>query len=234
MRLTAVFAIFTAVAATSVAAHQTNAERLARGLPPNPPARRGASNTDSAEHHHPSGKPHHKHHGDGGDDKGDDGHDSYETNAQRLARGLPPNPPVRRGASNTDSAEHHHPSGKPHGDGDDSYDGTHVRRDASGTDSAEHHHPSGKPHKGHGGGDDDDKCKTGAIQCCNSVSNSANPVVKTIAGLVKAKLPTDNIPIGLGCSAIGEHSCSAKTVCCENNDYSGLIAIGCISIKISA
>jgi len=256
MRLAAVIAIFSAVAATSAAAYETNAQRFARGLPPNPPVRRGASSTDSAEHHHPSKKPHHKHHGDGGD-HGDDG---YKTNAERFARGLTPNPPVRRDVSGTDSAEHHHPSGKPphkrdvsgtdsaehhhpspkphhkhHGDGgyDDKRDGNYVRRDASNTDSAEHHHPSGKPHHG-GGGDDDNKCKSGAIQCCNSVSNSANPVVKTISGLVKAKLPTDNIPIGLGCSAIGEHSCSSHTVCCEDNSYSGLIAIGCIAINISA
>jgi len=190
-----------------------------------PPHRRDVSGTDSAEHHHPSGKPPHKR-----DASGTDSAEHHHPSGK---------PPHKRDVSGTDSAEHHHPSPKPHhkhhGDGgyDDKRDGNYVRRDASNTDSAEHHHPSGKPHHG-GGGDDDNKCKSGAIQCCNSVSNSANPVVKTISGLVKAKLPTDNIPIGLGCSAIGEHSCSSHTVCCEDNSYSGLIAIGCIAINISA
>jgi hypothetical protein len=37
-------------------------------------------------------------------------------------------------------------------------------------------------------------------------------------------------PMGLG---LGGNSCNSQTVCCENNSFNGLIALGCTSININ-
>ncbi|KAF6763863.1 fungal hydrophobin [Ephemerocybe angulata] len=60
-------------------------------------------------------------------------------------------------------------------------------------------------------------CSTGPIQCCQ----------------------TTNSTVGLTCSpltAVGVSgtSCSGQTVCCNNNNFTGVIAIGCTPINISA
>ncbi|PFH48943.1 hypothetical protein AMATHDRAFT_148816 [Amanita thiersii Skay4041] len=116
---------------------------------------------------------------------------AHETNAQRLARGMSPLPPARR-ATRAGSARRSEPSQTP---------------------------------------PDEGNCNTGPVQCCNSVTTTANPVARTIAGIVGATLGLD-VPVGLGCSplsviGVGGNSCNAQTVCCENNNFNGLIAIGC-------
>ncbi|KAK0223741.1 fungal hydrophobin-domain-containing protein [Armillaria fumosa] len=117
---------------------------------------------------------------------------SRETNADRLARGLPPMPPTVRSP-------------------------TRVARNK----------PSGTP----------SQCSTGSLQCCNSVQDSTSGVVSALLGLLGIHLGGANVPIGLTCSplsiiGIGGNSCSQQTVCCENNSFNGLIAIGCTPINI--
>src|SRR5260370_5693018 len=104
------------------AIQERNADRLARGLPPLPPTRR-----DSAKYPHPSHpyKDHDDDHGKGDDEhKGDEqGHNHYQRNSDRLARGLPPLPPTRRDSAG-DSAKRprpSHPFKDDHGKGDDEH-----------------------------------------------------------------------------------------------------------------
>ncbi|KAF9011752.1 fungal hydrophobin-domain-containing protein [Cyathus striatus] len=116
-----------------------------------------------------------------------------ETNAQRLARGLPPNPPARRAT----------PVG------------------------AKRSTPSGTP----------SQCNTGAIQCCNSVTQASNPVAQLLIGLLGIIVGGD-VAVGLTCSplsviGVGGNSCTQQPVCCENNNFNGLIAIGCTPININ-
>ncbi|KAF9460400.1 fungal hydrophobin [Collybia nuda] len=116
-----------------------------------------------------------------------------ETNAERLARGLSPNPPVRRST----------PVG-----------------------SAKRGTPSGTP----------GQCNTGAIQCCNSVTQANNPVAALLIGLLGIVVGP-NVAVGLTCSplsviGIGGNSCTQQPVCCQNNSFNGLIAIGCSPINI--
>ncbi|KAI0048150.1 fungal hydrophobin [Auriscalpium vulgare] len=63
-------------------------------------------------------------------------------------------------------------------------------------------------------------CSTGPVQCCNSVQ------------------PNLDVIVGITCSPItvigvGGDSCTQQTVCCENNNFSGIIAIGCTPINIA-
>ncbi|KXN84421.1 60S ribosomal protein L27-A, partial [Leucoagaricus sp. SymC.cos] len=112
-----------------------------------------------------------------------------ESNASRMARGLPPKPPARR--SRTHMARHGKPSGVPSGS----------------------------------------NCSTGPVQCCNSVTHSSHESATTVAQGLGLILPPD-VAVGLTCSplsviGIGGNQCNAQTVCCDNNNFNGLIAVGC-------
>ncbi|KAF5350944.1 hypothetical protein D9757_013735 [Collybiopsis confluens] len=81
-----------------------------------------------------------------------------------------------------------------------------------------------------------DTCSTGSIQCCNSVSNSSDPTITQLAGLLGIALPSINIGVGLVCSGIsviglGGGACSAQAACCQNN-AGGLISLGCLPISL--
>ncbi|KAH7884679.1 hydrophobin 2 [Phlebopus sp. FC_14] len=80
------------------------------------------------------------------------------------------------------------------------------------------------------------QCNTGPIQCCNSASD---PSVIPLLGLLGIDLSDLNVLVGLTCSPITVigtglgGSCSADPVCCENNNFDGLISIGCTPININ-
>ncbi|KAF5350957.1 hypothetical protein D9757_013729 [Collybiopsis confluens] len=40
-------------------------------------------------------------------------------------------------------------------------------------------------------------CSTGAIQCCNTISNTSNPTIASLAGLLGIVLPSVNVAVGL-------------------------------------
>ncbi|KAH9848261.1 fungal hydrophobin-domain-containing protein [Lenzites betulinus] len=81
------------------------------------------------------------------------------------------------------------------------------------------------------------QCNTGPIQCCNDVQSSESEKVQSLAGLLGMVLKP-NTMVGLQCSPINVigvgsgNSCSAHTVCCENNSRGGLINIGCVPIML--
>ncbi|KAL4071724.1 fungal hydrophobin-domain-containing protein [Scleroderma yunnanense] len=124
---------------------------------------------------------------------------SAETNAERMARGLAPNAPARRG-SPVDTAK---------------------RGQTSST-----------------GGN---QCSNGGIYCCNDVGTYGSH--KNVNSVVKDLGLQSYVPIGTQCglqcspiTGIGAGSgasCSQQTVCCQNNNFNGLINIGCSPINIS-
>ncbi|TRM67063.1 fungal hydrophobin-domain-containing protein [Schizophyllum amplum] len=80
-------------------------------------------------------------------------------------------------------------------------------------------------------------CSTGPVQCCNKVVKASNPAAGLLLGLLGIVLGDLNTLVGLTCSPIsvigaGGNSCSAQTVCCENNSFNGLINIGCSPISL--
>ncbi|KAJ3574780.1 hypothetical protein NP233_g1523 [Leucocoprinus birnbaumii] len=82
-------------------------------------------------------------------------------------------------------------------------------------------------------------CSTGPIQCCNSVQSAGSSAASVLLAAVGAVVQDVNVPIGITCSPInvigvGGNSCSAQTVCCENNSFHGVVAIGCTPININA
>ncbi|KAF8152957.1 fungal hydrophobin-domain-containing protein [Crassisporium funariophilum] len=116
------------------------------------------------------------------------------TNAERLARGLPLLPPVRRGTP---------------------------------VAAARRSSPSGVSNS----------CNTGPVQCCNTVTTAANPLASLLMGLLGVVAPS-NVLVGLTCSplsviGVGGSSCNQQPVCCTNNNFNGLIVIGCSPININ-
>ncbi|KAL5480459.1 hypothetical protein ACEPAI_1729 [Sanghuangporus weigelae] len=81
-------------------------------------------------------------------------------------------------------------------------------------------------------------CSTGPVQCCDSVQSASSSEASNMLGLLGVALQDVNVPVGLNCipiSVIGAGSggtCNAQTVCCENNQFNGLVNIGCSPINI--
>ncbi|KAJ3572066.1 hypothetical protein NP233_g3338 [Leucocoprinus birnbaumii] len=82
------------------------------------------------------------------------------------------------------------------------------------------------------------QCGTGNLQCCNALERSDGSLVGTLLGLLGVVLQGVEALIGITCSpidilGIGQNSCHSQPVCCQNNDFHGLIAIGCVPININ-
>ncbi|KAI1789333.1 fungal hydrophobin-domain-containing protein [Ganoderma leucocontextum] len=116
--------------------------------------------------------------------------------------------------------------------------------------------PAGTPSNAPSGGNGNSggQCNTGPIQCCNTIAQSNTPDGQQaimgqlgdassvdqglLGGLLKAIVSGVNVPVGLNCSPItvlgivGQDSCDAHPVCCENNAEGGLISIGCIPVSL--
>ncbi|KAF8843450.1 hydrophobin [Paxillus ammoniavirescens] len=123
---------------------------------------------------------------------------SAETNAQRMARGLPPKAPARRGTPSF-GAKRGSPSGSPGGS----------------------------------------QCNTGPVQCCNSVQTSGGGnEIDTLLTLLGLEVPAGT-SVGANCSPISAvgtgsgASCTQQPVCCENNNFNGLVNVGCSPVNIN-
>ncbi|KAK7041860.1 sc3 hydrophobin [Paramarasmius palmivorus] len=82
------------------------------------------------------------------------------------------------------------------------------------------------------------QCNTGPVQCCNTVQSADSNPVSVILALLGVVLQDLNVQVGLTCTPItvigaGGNSCTASPVCCENNTFNGLIAIGCVPVNIN-
>ncbi|KAF8579897.1 fungal hydrophobin [Ramaria rubella] len=78
------------------------------------------------------------------------------------------------------------------------------------------------------------QCNTGGdAQCCNTVG-AANtlPGIGLILGLLGIVLQDLSVVVGLGCTSISGNNCNQQPVCCSNNNFNGLINIGCTPISL--
>ncbi|KAF5327236.1 hypothetical protein D9619_004769 [Psilocybe cf. subviscida] len=88
------------------------------------------------------------------------------------------------------------------------------------------------------GTDPSNQCNTGSAQCCNSVQNADSKSIAsllTLLGIVAGSLTGQ---VGVTCSPItvigaSGTSCSAQPVCCTNNTFNGVVALGCTPININ-
>ncbi|KAL4245050.1 Hydrophobin [Abortiporus biennis] len=94
--------------------------------------------------------------------------------------------------------------------------------------------PSSSPSSG-GSSNSGGQCNTGPVQCCNSVQPAGGKDASTLLGSLGIVLQDLNVPVGLTCSPIlgSGANCAQTPVCCENNNFNGLINIGCSPINIA-
>ncbi|EIW85899.1 fungal hydrophobin [Coniophora puteana RWD-64-598 SS2] len=81
-------------------------------------------------------------------------------------------------------------------------------------------------------------CDTGSLQCCDTVTSAKSESASAILGLLGVVLSNLDVLVGLTCSPIsvlssGSSGCTADPVCCENNNFSGLISLGCVPVNLS-
>ncbi|TFK37335.1 fungal hydrophobin-domain-containing protein [Crucibulum laeve] len=81
---------------------------------------------------------------------------------------------------------------------------------------------------------------TGAVQCCNSTQDSQNLSTQLtgILGLLGVVVGDLTALVGVTCSPItaigvGGNSCNSQAVCCSNNSFNGVVALGCTPVNLS-
>ncbi|PBK73266.1 fungal hydrophobin [Armillaria solidipes] len=82
-------------------------------------------------------------------------------------------------------------------------------------------------------------CNTGSAQCCKSVQDPKSSAVQQALGLLNIPIGTITAGVGLTCDPItviglGTTQCANQPVCCEQNNYNGLVALGCTPINVGA
>ncbi|KAH6919085.1 hydrophobin-315 [Coprinopsis sp. MPI-PUGE-AT-0042] len=86
-----------------------------------------------------------------------------------------------------------------------------------------------------------EQCNGGTVQCCNSTENHKSLSQKTTGLLALLGVDVNRITasVGVQCSSINVlsitagQSCTQQTVCCSNNNFEGVVALGCNPINIS-
>jgi len=81
-------------------------------------------------------------------------------------------------------------------------------------------------------------CNVGKVQCCNDTFEHTNEDKMAGLGLLAVVVQGVTGLVGVGCSpisalAVAGNSCSSQPVCCENNNFNGLIAAGCTPINLN-
>ncbi|KDR84489.1 hypothetical protein GALMADRAFT_237367 [Galerina marginata CBS 339.88] len=82
------------------------------------------------------------------------------------------------------------------------------------------------------------QCNTGDLQCCQSVQSASTPSVASLLTLLGVVVGSVTAPVGVTCSPIsviglGGNSCSAQPVCCSNNSFNGIVALGCSPVNLN-
>ncbi|ESK87626.1 hydrophobin 1 [Moniliophthora roreri MCA 2997] len=82
------------------------------------------------------------------------------------------------------------------------------------------------------------KCNTGDVQCCNTVDNAHNKDIALLASLLGIVVQDANVPIGIQCNpidviGISGNSCTQQPVCCDENNFNGLVAVGCTPVNVN-
>ncbi|KAF9556927.1 fungal hydrophobin, partial [Agrocybe pediades] len=82
------------------------------------------------------------------------------------------------------------------------------------------------------------QCTAGQLQCCNSTGTASESSISALLGLLGIVVQDVTAVVGVTCSpisviGIGGNSCTAQPVCCTNNSFHGLVALGCNPVDLS-
>ncbi|KIJ48500.1 hypothetical protein M422DRAFT_247848 [Sphaerobolus stellatus SS14] len=82
------------------------------------------------------------------------------------------------------------------------------------------------------------QCNTGDAQCCNSVTSASDPSTADLLGLLGIVVQGVGVLVGTTCSPItvvgvgGGANCAQQPVCCTNNNFNGVVNVGCTPISL--
>jgi len=82
------------------------------------------------------------------------------------------------------------------------------------------------------------QCNTGPAQCCNTLQSTKDLDVATLHGLLGVAVQGVSAFVGLGCTPISVvaitegTNCAQQPVCCQNNQFGGLINLGCDPVSL--
>ncbi|KDR79959.1 hypothetical protein GALMADRAFT_242126 [Galerina marginata CBS 339.88] len=82
------------------------------------------------------------------------------------------------------------------------------------------------------------QCNTGDLQCCTSAQSASSTPVASLLALLGIDVGSVTGLVGLTCSPItviggAGNSCSAQPVCCTNNSFNGIVALGCTPVNLN-
>ncbi|KDR72954.1 hypothetical protein GALMADRAFT_142657 [Galerina marginata CBS 339.88] len=82
------------------------------------------------------------------------------------------------------------------------------------------------------------QCNSGNLQCCNLVQSSSSSVVGQLIDSLGILIDGGEALVGIACTPIdilglSQGSCHSQPVCCQNNDFHGVVAIGCVPIRVN-
>ncbi|KAF9478393.1 fungal hydrophobin [Pholiota conissans] len=82
------------------------------------------------------------------------------------------------------------------------------------------------------------QCTTGSLQCCATTSTSNDPATANLLGLLGIALGSATGTIGVNCDpltiiGVSGTSCSEQPVCCTNNSFNGVVALGCTPLNVN-
>jgi hypothetical protein len=71
-------------------------------------------------------------------------------------------------------------------------------------------------------------CNNGELLCCNTAASASDPTIQLLLGLLGIVVAPNGL-VGVTCTPIltTPESCGQIPLCCTNNAFNGLIALGC-------
>ncbi|EPQ53211.1 hypothetical protein GLOTRDRAFT_46094, partial [Gloeophyllum trabeum ATCC 11539] len=76
-------------------------------------------------------------------------------------------------------------------------------------------------------------CSTGTESCCDNVTMADDPDAAALISLLGITVGDPTTPVGLSCTVLPATGCqNSAPVCCENNNFDGLINVGCVAINV--
>nr|BAB84547.1 hydrophobin-315 [Pholiota nameko] len=87
-------------------------------------------------------------------------------------------------------------------------------------------------------GSPSNQCNTGSLQCCNSTGSATDPAIAKLFALLGINVEDVTALVGVTCSPItvvgaSGSSCSEQPVCCTNDSFNGIVALGCAPINLN-
>ena len=68
-------------------------------------------------------------------------------------------------------------------------------------------------------------CSAGTPLCCNDLGAGNDPTIALLLGLLGIVAQNPSQLVGVTCRPL-DSSCTAQPVCCTNNNFNGLVALG--------